>query len=101
MPTSDEYQVSGIIELFPQKGGWHYLRVPDSVIAELSWMAERSLIGITATIGATTWDTSLMPTGDGSHFIPLNAKVRRDNDLGVGERVKVEFVPRRGSSSRG
>ncbi|MDH3605910.1 MAG: DUF1905 domain-containing protein [Acidimicrobiia bacterium] len=100
MPTSDSYQVSGIIELFPQKGGWHYPRVPDSVIAELSWMAERSLIGITATLGSTTWDTSVMPTGDGSHFIPLNARVRRDSDLKEGEQVEVEFVPRHGPSGR-
>lgn len=98
MSSSDSYRVSGIIELFPQKGGWHFVTVPGSVVEDLSWLAERSLIGITATIGSTTWDTSLMPTGDGSHFIPLNAKVRRDNDLEEGEQVVVEFVPRHGPS---
>ena len=60
-------------------------------------MAVRGLVPITVTLGNTTWDTSLMPKGDGTHFIALNAKVRNSEGVAVGDRVKLSFRLRRRS----
>jgi hypothetical protein len=56
--------------------------------------AARGLIAVRATVGTTTWDTSLLPLGDGTTFVPLNARVRRQNDLVLGAPVTVTVVPR-------
>ena len=43
-----------------------------------------------ATVGAATWDTSLLP----SYFVALNAKVRKANVVNVGDRITLTFQPR-------
>jgi hypothetical protein len=88
------YSVIGHVELFPQNGGWHFVRVPNRISEELEHLAVRGLIAVRATVGATTWDTSLLPMGDGSTFIALNARVRTRNALTTGDSVTVSITPR-------
>jgi Domain of unknown function (DUF1905) len=57
--------------------------------------ANRGLVPITAQIRNTTWQTSLLPMGDGTHFIALSAKVRKAEDVQVGGKVSVTFRLRR------
>jgi hypothetical protein len=52
------------------------------------------LIPIIAKVGETSWNTSLMPKGDGPHFIPLNKKVRKKEKIEVGMEVKISFKRR-------
>jgi hypothetical protein len=73
------YTVVSQVELFPQEGGWHFVRVPTLISDELDHLANRGLIAVRATVGDTTWDTSLLPMGDGTTFIALNARVRKAN----------------------
>lgn len=56
--------------------------------------AERGLVAIAATLGATTWNTSLMPMGDGTQFIPLPRKVRKAERCEIGDAITVSFVLR-------
>ncbi|HYN31946.1 MAG TPA: DUF1905 domain-containing protein [Ilumatobacteraceae bacterium] len=86
-----EYMVTGEVELFPQEGGWFFVRVPRWISDELDDMADRGLIAIRATIGDSTWDTSLLPMGDGTKFIALNARVRKVNVLALGDHLTVRF----------
>jgi hypothetical protein len=47
-----------------------------------------------ARVGTQTWPTSLLPMGDGRHFIALPAKVRAKQKIGVGDAVSVFFEVR-------
>lgn len=85
------YKFSAEVCLFPQDGGWHYVAVPQDFVDELADLADRGLVAVTATVGSSSWPTSLLPMGDGSKFIPLPAKVRQKEGLAVGVRVGVEF----------
>ena len=89
-----EYQITGAVQLFPQEGGWYYVTVPRTISQELNHVADRGLVAIRASLGKASWNTSLMPMGDGSHFVALNAKVRKANNIGVGDRVVVNFQVR-------
>lgn len=86
-----EYTVKGNIEIFPQKGGWYYVSVPKQISTSLSEFADRGLIAITATAKNTSWDTSLLPMGDGTCFIALNKKVMAKEDLKLGDKIKIQF----------
>ena len=86
-----EYRVEADVEIFPQVDGWHYVPVPAEISEDLEGLAERGLIPITATTGDTTWQTSLLPKGDGTHFIALNAKVRKAESIEFGDRIAVRF----------
>ncbi len=91
---ANAYTVVGQVELFPQDGGWHFVRVPTRISGELGHLADRGLVAVRATVGDTTWDTSLLPMGDGTTFIALNARVRKRNTLATGDSVTVTFTPR-------
>jgi hypothetical protein len=86
-----DYPVSGIAEIFPQPGGWVYVRVPEQYTAMTRGLAQRGLVPITATLGGYSWDTSLLPMGDGTHFVALNAKARKASGIQVGDAVTMSF----------
>ena len=49
------------------------------------------MIPVAATIGATTWTTSLFPK-DGAYLVPLKDAVRRAESIDVGDVVDVRLV---------
>jgi len=79
------------VELFERDKGWYYVRVPTFLSKLYECLVDRGLIAINATIGASSWPTSLLPMGDGTHFIPLPAKIRRIEKLKLGSMVGVSF----------
>ncbi len=94
MTRDDWWTTTGPVELFDRPGGWHFVRVPDDATDALASLADRGLIAVDLELGESAWKASLLPYGDGSHFIALNAKVRGRNDLDVGDVVTVRFRPR-------
>ena len=85
------YAFEADVELFPQDKGWHYVKAPSAMTKPLEKLADRGVIAISATVGRSEWDTSLLPMGDGTHFIALPAKVRTKNKIEVGDRISVDF----------
>lgn len=49
------------------------------------------MVPVTATIGATTWTTSLFPK-DGGYVLPVKDLVRRGESIDVGDLVEVRLV---------
>lgn len=90
----DAFSVSGKVELFPQAGGWHYVSVPKRYTEITKTLADRGLVAITATVGKTSWNTSLLPMGDGTQFIALPAKVRQAENVTLGQTITLTFVLR-------
>lgn len=88
------YSTRGKVEIFPQKGGWVFIRIPKTITTKLLHRADRGLIPIKATVGLTSWDTSLLPMGDGTHFIALNAKVRKKENIEVDKTISISFILR-------
>jgi len=79
------------IELFDCKMAWHYVSVPIELSEPLKVFADRGMIAVTATVGSSSWPTSLVPMGDGTHFIALAAKIRKKENLTLGDEVEVCF----------
>ena len=88
------YKVTDTVQLFPQQAGWHYIAVPTNITQQLTPLANRGLIAISATLGNTSWQTSLLPKGDGTHFIPLSKQVRKAEDISLGDTITIRFTPR-------
>ena len=89
-----EYRIDGEVDLFERENGWYYVAVPTWITEELVGLGDRGLIAVRAAVGSTNWDTSLLPMGDGTHFVALNKQVRSRNDLDVGDPVTLSFVLR-------
>ncbi len=70
---------------------YHFVSVPDDDAAELQLVAAHvtygwGMIPVTATIGRTTWTTSLFPK-DGTYAVPLRDAIRRAEDIEVGRSI--------------
>jgi len=79
------------VERYDCNMGWHYVSVPTELSEPLKAFADRGLIAVTATVGNTSWPTSLMPVGDGTHMIALSAKVRKAEGIVLGDEVELTF----------
>jgi hypothetical protein len=83
------------IERFETQGGWHYVLVPEELSEPLVYLAIHfGFIAITAKVGNSSWPTSLLPKGDGTHFIALPAKVRLKEKLLHGTEIEISFETR-------
>lgn len=77
----------------PKAGGWHFLTVDGPVAAEIRYAAlgranRFGAIKVIATIGGTTWGTSLFPHKEsGGFLLPIKAEVRRREDVAAGAAV--------------
>ena len=79
----------------PSGTGWYFLTVEGQTAAEIRYAALGRTGGfgsirVTATIGDTSWQTSLFPHRDsGGLLLPLKAGVRRRESIEVGCEVTV------------
>ena len=91
---SKRYALSSRVRIFLVENPWVYVDVPKKYTNETRHLAERGLVAVAVTLGKSKWNTSLMPKGDGTQFIPLSAKVRKAEKIEVGDKVKLSFTLR-------
>jgi hypothetical protein len=85
------FKISGKVEIFPQQGGWYYIRVPKKYTNLTKDFTDRGLVAISVTLGKTVWNTSLLPYGDETHFIALSAKVRKAEKVELEDKINLSF----------
>jgi len=80
------------------EGSWHFVRVPADVAAEVRDLLTGPPRGfgsvkVVATIGETTWSTSLFPVKeDRSYVLPVKKQVRTAEGVLADDVVRVELV---------
>lgn len=75
---------------------YHFVTVPEDESAELEVSAAFvsygwGMIPVAVRIGETVWTTSLWPK-DGGYVVPVKDKVRKAEDLEVGDTVTVRLT---------
>jgi Domain of unknown function (DUF1905) len=75
-------------------GTWWYIHVPKHIRDQLKHLEKRGAIPVSATIGRTTWQASLLPWADGSAQITIKKTVRDKEALTLGQELQVLIVPR-------
>jgi hypothetical protein len=80
--------------LYAGKGGWHFVTLPQEAAAEIRFFTPAAKgfmpIPVKATIGATTWTTSVFPDRKlDSYLLAVKAEVRKKERIGVGDEVEV------------
>lgn len=77
------------------KAAWHFVSLPVEFSEGIRGLRGPKAPGwgsvrVTATIGGTTWRTSIFPdTRTGAFILPLKGDVRRREHVGAGDRVEV------------
>jgi Domain of unknown function (DUF1905) len=91
-----EVEATGEVWFWRGPAPWHFVTVPPRASVELEGAAAFvsygwGMVPVTATIGSTTWTTSLWPK-DGAYIVPLKADVRRAERIDLGDVVTVRLV---------
>ncbi len=82
----------------PPKAAWYFLTIDGDTAAAIRTAATGKTNGfgsvrVTATIGSTSWQTSLFPSKDsGGYLLPLKASVRRAESLDGGTTATVTLA---------
>ncbi len=99
MKTKKLYKIKAKVWLYPgESGNWHFISVPKKESAEIkkSFGSRARGFGslrVSATIGTTTWTTSIFPDSkSGTYILPLKALVRRKEGLYEGDSVAFSFA---------
>ncbi|MEK7581311.1 MAG: DUF1905 domain-containing protein [Patescibacteria group bacterium] len=81
------YEVRAKINVFGMDSPWHYIPIPENCVPKVrpgGWGSIR----VTATIGKTTWKTSLFPIKGGQYFLPIKKQVLNQENLKAGGTVQ-------------
>lgn len=83
------------IKLWPtSESPWHYLEIPKDTVNEIMKLPlDRGLKKVTAKLEDYEWKTSIMPAGEGRKILPINAKVRKDLNLSLGDTLDITIAP--------
>jgi hypothetical protein len=96
-PEVDQWEFRGVIWYWRGPSPYHYVTVPEPVCDGLREWAFISygwgMIPVAATIGGTSWSTSLFPK-DGGYVLPVKDAVRVAEDLQVDDTPSVLLMIR-------
>jgi hypothetical protein len=74
-------------------GTWWYVHVPKDIRADWKYLEKRGIIHVTATIGETSWQGSMLPWADGSAQITINSMIRAREHLVLGQKMTIQITP--------
>jgi hypothetical protein len=93
-----DFSFNAKIWLYQGKAAWHFITVPQDISAQIKSFAAQPKRGlgsvrVTATIGETTWKTSVFPDSkQGAYLLPVKADVRRKESLNTDDVVTIALA---------
>ena len=90
------FRFSAPLWQYPGEGSWYFVTVPEEIsdgIADLTAGSRKGFgsVRVTATIGSTTWQTSVFPSKSGTYLLPVKKPVRTAEHLSEGTPVETHL----------
>jgi hypothetical protein len=87
------YKIHTKLWRWPGDIGWHFINVDKKISTEIRKVYKKGFVKVVATVGKTTWNTSLFPHKESdSYLIAIKQSVRKKESLLEGDIIKVSFV---------
>ena len=91
-----ELEFSGDVWHWRGPAPHHFVWVPEDDAAQIGDVAAAvtygwGMIPVTATVGATTWTTSLFPK-DGGYLVPIKDKIRKTEGLDLDSMITIRLT---------
>lgn len=86
--------------IYQGKGAWYFISVPGEQSDQIKFFTSPDITGrkrrgwgsvrVNATIGVTTWQTSIFPSkSSGQYILPVKKEIRKKTEVGEGDDVTV------------
>ncbi|MCL2038060.1 DUF1905 domain-containing protein [Candidatus Saccharibacteria bacterium] len=84
---------TGTIRVFEDcDAPWWFVPVPAKISQPYKPLATNfGFIPVTLKVGKSSWPSSLLPSGDGTHCIAVPAKIRKAENIKLGDKLSIEF----------
>lgn len=95
---SQGYAFSAKVWIYSGAGGWHFVTLPKKLAAEIQFFHSGlqknfGSIAVTASIGHTSWKTSLFrDSKSASYLLPLKADVRKKEKIMANQKLHVRLT---------
>lgn len=78
-------------------GSWHFITLPEDIADKIKFYYEKrhgfGQIAIKATIGKTSWNTSIFPDKKSNSFLlPIKSQIRKKENLTLGSKIRIMLV---------
>lgn len=87
-----EILCKGTVERFDGNAAWFYLEIPSNDLPAHLPTGHWGFVKIVARVGRTSWNTSLMPKGDGEYFVALKKEIRKREKIFLGDEIKMNIT---------
>ncbi|OGL36739.1 hypothetical protein A3A68_02180 [Candidatus Saccharibacteria bacterium RIFCSPLOWO2_01_FULL_48_13] len=92
------YKFNGKLWIYSGDAAWHFITLPKKYAREIAAISKDIARGfgslrVTATIGDSSWKTSIFPDSrSGSYLLPVKKEIRSSEKLGAGDSVKISVT---------
>lgn len=89
------FEVRGKVWRYEGQGAWHFVYIPKDLSQRIKDAARNKkkvgfhFVRVKATIGKTSWQTTLFPTKDGPYLLAIKADVRHKEDIHEGDTARI------------
>lgn len=85
------YKVKGLVKIFNLEAAWFFIEIPKNKVPNVERRGWGS-VPVMATVGKTTWRTSIFPMKKDHYFIPLKKQVRKKEDIFEGDTITISYT---------
>jgi len=95
--VSREFTIRGKLWRYPGPGGWHFVTLAKGHAGALKMRPRETKVGwgyvpMRATLGKSTWRTTLFPTKEGKYLLAVKKALRAAEGVADGDTVRARVA---------